>query len=181
MPNSGGRRLHAFRREWEHPTFNVWVLPTIQPMLPDLVSTLGQGQAQSSRHFGWLYTTSRTRFLPSGRIPFGQLHHGIIYQQARRDSFSDPTSPGPRHVGVVWQSHHSPGRSPPPRDMQRLSWDIVNREVLSNGVILAPSDDQSSIFNLGNANDGPVCHPEEQETISVLMPTGIRNQVGFMT
>ena len=47
--------------------------------------------------------------------------------------------------------------------------------------ILSVEGSQVGDLNLWNANDGPVCHPEEQETINVLMPTGILNRVGFMT
>ena len=107
---------------------------------------------------------------PSSGSPIRQLHHGLLHQQAGRDTLPDPMPPGPEHVGMVRPTGHCTSSSPSSRDTQRPSGRTVQGEVLPDGVVPTPSDAQSPVLNLGDSHGRPVRNTEEQETTDVLLP-----------
>ena len=107
---------------------------------------------------------------PSSGSPIRQFHHGLLHQQAGRDTLPDPMPPGPGHVGMVRPTGHCTSSSPSSRDTQRPSGRTVQGEVLPDGVVPTPSDAQSPVLNLGDSHGRPVRNTEEQETTDVLLP-----------
>ena len=107
---------------------------------------------------------------PSSGSPIGQLHHGLLHQQAGRDTLPDPMPPGPGHVGMVRPTGHCTSSSPSSRDTQRPSGRTVQGKILPDGVVPTPSDAQSPVLNLGDSHGRPVRNTEEQETTNFLLP-----------